>query len=41
MKEHVREGVDGYVVPAGDPDALLDRLEHLAKQPLSFERRLT
>jgi glycosyltransferase involved in cell wall biosynthesis len=30
MKEHVREGVNGYVVPAGDPDALFARLESLA-----------
>lgn len=37
MKEHVREGVNGYVVPTGDPNALLDRLEHVARQPLTFE----
>jgi glycosyltransferase involved in cell wall biosynthesis len=30
MKEHVREGLDGYVVPTGDGDALLARLEQLA-----------
>ncbi len=37
MKEHVREGVNGYIVPAGDPDALLDRLEQLCRNPLSLD----
>ena len=31
MKEYVHEGENGYVVPAGDADALLDRMEHLAR----------
>ena len=30
MKEHVREGVNGYVMPTGDGEALLGRLEQLA-----------
>ncbi len=30
MKEHVREGETGYVVPTGDVDAVVQRLEHLA-----------
>src|SRR5207248_1915609 len=34
MKEHVREGVNGFVVPTGDADAILDRLEYLARHPL-------
>lgn len=29
MKERVREGVNGYVVPTGDWSATLERLEHL------------
>lgn len=29
MKEHVREGVNGYIVPTGDRDALVDRLVHV------------
>lgn len=29
----VRDGIDGYVVPAGDADALLDRLEVMYSQP--------
>jgi glycosyltransferase involved in cell wall biosynthesis len=36
MKEHVNEGVNGYVVPTGDVDALVQRLEHIAKHPLRF-----
>ena len=31
MKEHVCEGENGYVVPTGDVDALVQRLEHLAE----------
>lgn len=34
MKEHVREGGNGYVVPTGSADAILDRLEHLRRHPL-------
>jgi glycosyltransferase involved in cell wall biosynthesis len=30
MKEHVREGQNGYVVPTGDVAAITDRLDHLA-----------
>jgi glycosyltransferase involved in cell wall biosynthesis len=34
MKELVQEGVNGYVVPTGSADAILDRLEHLHRRPL-------
>lgn len=34
MKEHVREGVNGYVVPTGSWQAILERLEHLRRHPL-------
>jgi len=34
MKEYVTEGVDGYVVPTGDPAALRARLHHLYRHPL-------
>ncbi len=34
MKEHVREGENGYIVPTGSVDAILDRLEHLRRHPL-------
>lgn len=30
MKEHVREGVNGYVVPTGDWRAIWEKLEHLS-----------
>lgn len=33
MKEHVREGENGYVVPAGSVEALTARLEHLLRNP--------
>ena len=32
MKEYVVEGENGYVIPTGDADALLDRLVHLSRQ---------
>jgi glycosyltransferase involved in cell wall biosynthesis len=35
MKEHVAEGKNGFVVPTGDWTALLERLEHLRRHPLS------
>lgn len=35
MKEHVTEGENGYIVPTGNWHALYERLEHLAKHPLS------
>jgi glycosyltransferase involved in cell wall biosynthesis len=31
MKEHVREGVDGFVVQTGEADDLLERLEHVRR----------
>lgn len=34
MKEVVQEGVNGYVVPSGDWEAILERLEHCRKAPL-------
>jgi glycosyltransferase involved in cell wall biosynthesis len=34
MKEHVRDGVNGYIVPAGDCEALLDRLQQIRRSPL-------
>ncbi|HET6566632.1 MAG TPA: glycosyltransferase family 4 protein [Rhodothermales bacterium] len=34
MKELVQEGVNGYVVPTGDWQALLERMEHVARYPL-------
>jgi glycosyltransferase involved in cell wall biosynthesis len=34
MKEFVDEGRNGFVVPAGDLDALVDRLRHVAAHPL-------
>jgi glycosyltransferase involved in cell wall biosynthesis len=34
MKEHVREGVNGYIVPTGQAEPILQRLEHLAEHPL-------
>jgi glycosyltransferase involved in cell wall biosynthesis len=37
MKEHVREGVNGWVVPTGSADAILERLEHLRRHPLRRE----
>jgi len=35
MKEHVREGINGYVVPTGSWEAILERLEHLWQKPLT------
>lgn len=35
MKEHVREGLNGFVVPTGSADALLDRLRTVAARPLA------
>lgn len=37
MKEYVREGVNGWIVPTGDVDALLERLEHVRRYPLLGE----
>jgi glycosyltransferase involved in cell wall biosynthesis len=34
MKEHVVDGVNGYVVPTGKWEAILERLSHLQKHPL-------
>lgn len=34
MKEHVREGVNGYVVPTGNATAIFERLDHLRRHPL-------
>lgn len=35
MKEHVVEGGNGYVVPTGSWEVLLERMEHLIKYPLA------
>ena len=35
MKEHVREGRNGFVVPTGSADDLLDRLRTIAGRPLA------
>ena len=35
MKEHVEEGVNGYVVPTGNWEVLLERMEHLMSHPLT------
>jgi glycosyltransferase involved in cell wall biosynthesis len=33
MKEHVRDGIDGWVVPTGSVNDLLERLKHLQARP--------
>lgn len=35
MKELVRDGENGFVVPTGRTDAILDRLHHIAAHPLA------
>jgi len=40
MKEYVRDGENGYVVPTGDLDALVHRLQRLALSPLATTRSL-
>lgn len=35
MKERVEEGVNGYVVPTGNWEALLERMEQIQKNPLA------
>lgn len=35
MKEHVQEGVNGYVVPTGNWESLMERMEHIRKYPLA------
>jgi glycosyltransferase involved in cell wall biosynthesis len=37
MREHVREGVNGFVIPTGNVDALVQRLDFLRAHPLVFE----
>ena len=32
MKEHVKEGANGYIIPTGNYKAILDRLEYLAER---------
>ena len=34
MKEHVREGQNGYIVPTGDWQAIYERLEYLSRNQL-------
>ena len=38
MKEHVREGENGFVVPTGRLGALIERLEHLRAHPMTRTR---
>jgi len=40
MKEYIREGENGYVVPTGDQDAVVDRLVALCRAPLATTRSL-
>ena len=40
MKEMVEEGVNGYVVPTGDWQAIHERLEHLRCHPLPMEQAI-
>jgi len=40
MKEYVRESETGYVVPAGDADALIQRIEAVRQRPLRSTRPL-
>jgi len=35
MRDHVQEGVNGYIVPTGDVGAIVERLEALWRSPLS------
>ncbi len=35
MKEHIIEGENGYVVPTGSWESLLERMEHIFKYPLA------
>jgi glycosyltransferase involved in cell wall biosynthesis len=36
MKEHVVDGENGYVVPTGRWEALLERMEHVRRHPLAW-----
>jgi len=40
MNEHVRDGINGFIVPTGRADALLDRLQAVAARPLAQTRSL-
>lgn len=40
MKEYVRPGENGYVVPTGEVDAIVARLETIRKTPLKSEQAL-
>jgi glycosyltransferase involved in cell wall biosynthesis len=35
MKEYVRDGVNGFIVPTGSVDAIVAALRHLARQPFA------
>jgi glycosyltransferase involved in cell wall biosynthesis len=39
MKEYVQEGVNGFVVPTGSWEAIVDRLEALSRSPLGAASR--
>ncbi len=38
MKEYVQEGVNGYIVPTGDWEAILERLQACRAKQLGFDR---
>lgn len=40
MKEYVRQGHNGFIVPTGNTEAILDRLHHIYEQPLAGEDSL-
>ena len=35
MKEYIREGKNGYLIPTGGVDALVQQLDHVARKPLA------
>jgi glycosyltransferase involved in cell wall biosynthesis len=41
MKEYIIDGTNGFVVPTGDLDAIIDRLHHVADHPLARTYDLT
>jgi glycosyltransferase involved in cell wall biosynthesis len=40
MKEHVREGVNGHIVPTGNGEAILETLKSMMQKPLPLFNRL-
>ena len=41
MKEYIVDGTNGFVVPTGDSDAILDRLHDIVRHPLARTHDLT